>query len=53
VIQKFCQGYNDFFNKKIENSTFVVLLIVGMVVVTATLVPARPALANYTQANVI
>lgn len=52
VFHQLIQNYNEFLNSKIENSTYVVLLIIGLVIATGMFTPQKEALASYSQANV-
>lgn len=53
MTQKLITKYNDFFNKEIENSTFIVLLISGLVIATGVFLPQKETLAIYAQGNVL
>ena len=53
MVHQLIQNYNDFLNRKIENSTYVVLLITGLVVAAGVFSPQKQALAAYSQANIM
>lgn len=53
MVQQVILSYNELFNKRLNNSTYTVLLITALIVLTGVFIPQNRGVSAYGQADVL